>query len=267
VSFDLGAVVPLSVSLTGEDGQPADATAMTVTIMLPDGTTASTPVTSSPIGTYTYEYPTVQAGRHVVRWLATGANAGAYTDMFEVVPADPGALVSLKDAKDQLNITGDSDDAELMRVLRSVTRPVERIVGSVVRRSWTETVDGGHQKITLQRFPVLAVTQVTENGTVLDTSAYTLKRDAGVLTRVSGGCATRWRPGVDNLVVTYEAGRVITGDDVRQAVLIILQHLWDTQRGGFNASPRDADTYDPRFGYSIPRRALELLGEPIPGIA
>ncbi|MDN3356080.1 hypothetical protein [Actinomadura sp. DC4] len=267
MSFDLGAVVPLSVSLVDKDGRPADATAMTVTITLPDGTTASSTVTSSPAGTYSYDYPTVQAGRHVVRWVATGANAGAFTDMFEVAPADPGALVSLADAKEQLNITGGSDDAELMRVLQSVTAPVERIVGSVVRRSWTETVDGGHPKIALQHFPVLSITQVAESGSVLAQSAYMVNLDAGVLTRVSGGAATRWRPGASNIAVTYDAGRVITGANVRQAVLVILQHLWDTQRGGFNTSPRDSDTYDPRFGYSIPRRALELLGEPIPGIA
>lgn len=267
MSFDLGALVPLSVSLTDTAGLPADAGAMTVTITLPDGTTASTPVTSTPTGTYSYTYPTVQVGRHVVRWVATGANAGAFTDMFEVAPADPGGLVSLADAKKQLNIVGDGDDAELMRMLRSVTGPVERIVGSIVRRSWTEAVDGGHQKITLQRFPVLSITQVVESGAVLASSAYMVKLDAGVLTRVSGSYPTRWRVGVDNIAVTYEAGRVITGEDVSQAVKIILQHLWDTQRGGFNASPRDSDTYDPRFGYSIPRRAVELLGEPIPGIA
>lgn len=267
MSFDLGAVVPLSVSLTGADGQPADATAVTVTITLPDGTTASTPVTSSPTGTYTYNYPTVQAGRHVARWLATGANAGAFTDMFEVIPADAGQLVSLAEAKEQLNITGDTDDAELMRKLQSVTGPVERYVGSVVRRSWTETFDGGNPKIALLHFPVLAITQVVESGAVLVSSAYMVKLNAGVLTRVSGSYPTRWRAGVDNVSVTYEAGRTITGEDVRQAVLIILQHLWETQRGGFSASPRDSDTYDPRFGYSVPRRALELLGEPIPGMA
>lgn len=267
MSFDLGAIVTLSVTLTDKDGQPADAGLMTLTITLPDGTTTTQTLTSNPTGFYDFDYPTVQAGRHVVRWVATGANAGAFTDMFEVAPADPGALISLADAKEQLNITGTQDDAELMRMLLSVTRPVERIVGAVARQSWTETLNGGHEKLTLQHFPVLRVIQVTENGIALDPTAYALNADAGILTRVAGTYSRRWSAGIANIGISYEAGRIITGEDVRQAVKIILQHLWETQRGGFSASPRDSDTYDPRFSYSVPRRALELLGEPIPGMA
>ena len=49
--------------------------------------------------------------------------------------------------------------------------------------------------------------------------------------------------------------------DVRLAGLIILQHMWETQRpaaqGPFSQA---SDDYDPRYAYSVPRRAQELLG-------
>lgn len=269
MSWNLGATVPLTTTVTDAAGIPADAGTMTISITLPDGTTDGGTVTSSSPGVYRYDYTTTQPGRHVYRWTATGANSAGYptSDMFEVLPADPGQLVSLVEAREQLNITGTANDAEILRMLQAITEPVERYVGAVGRRTWTETFDGGQTKIALLHFPVLSITQVVESGAVLVSSGYMVKPNAGVLTRVSGGYPTRWRTGADNITVTYEAGRVITGEHIRQAVLIILQHLWETQRGGFSASPRDSDTYDPRFGYSIPRRALELLGEPLPGMA
>jgi hypothetical protein len=49
--------------------------------------------------------------------------------------------------------------------------------------------------------------------------------------------------------------------------LVTLQHNWETRRG-VGSRPTGVvgpeEHYDPRFSYSIPRKALEWLGAPRP---
>jgi hypothetical protein len=268
VTYNLGDVVPLSVTITDANGQPANAGAVAVSVTLPDGTTtASGSITPASTGIYNYDYPTVQAGRHSVRWLATGVNASAYTDMVDVAPADPGQIISLADTKTQLNITGTDHDGELADMIRSVTVVCERYVGAIVRRPYTETFSGGVPRLALTHVPVLSLTTVTESGVTLTPADYRLVGASGVLSRVVGQQIQVWVDGIANVTVTYVAGRTAVEPHVRQAALIMVQHMWETQRGTSGFQARDPDTYDPRYSYSIPRRALELLGEPIPGIA
>ncbi|MBX6358141.1 MAG: hypothetical protein IRZ05_20120, partial [Micromonosporaceae bacterium] len=75
MAWDLGDVVPLSVTVTSASGQPEDATAVHLTITLPDGSTVTQgPIASTSPGVYDYDYATMQAGVHRVRWVATGNN-------------------------------------------------------------------------------------------------------------------------------------------------------------------------------------------------
>lgn len=47
---------------------------------------------------------------------------------------------------------------------------------------------------------------------------------------------------------------------VKLATLMLLDHLWETQRGP-SATPLDVDTGAPTgLGYAVPNRVLELLG-------
>jgi hypothetical protein len=77
-----------------------------------------------------------------------------------------------------------------------------------------------------------------------------------------------WTAGHDNIVVTYVTGPpggVVPGY-IRQGLLVLVEHLWATQRGGSNL-PRKAgagDEYDSRRSYTLPRRVLEAWGEPAP---
>ncbi len=97
----------LSILIRDAAGQPANAGAVTLTITLPDGTTVTPgPIASTTPGVYDYDYVTVQAGRHGVRWVATGANAAAFTDAFDVQPADGSPWISLADVKDHLKRSG-----------------------------------------------------------------------------------------------------------------------------------------------------------------
>lgn len=184
-------------------------------------------------------------------------------------------IFTLAQAKDQVNIaqSNTTNDAELSGVyIPAVTAVVEDIVGAVIHRSVTEVFDGGRAQLLLTTTPVVSITSVTEGGTVLDPVGYVVARDSGVLTRVAGVSAVACLPGMQSVSVAYVAGKAadvtLVEGNVRLAGLIILQHMWETQRpaaaGPFSQA---GDDYDPRYSFSIPRRALELLGEPVGGFA
>lgn len=181
-----------------------------------------------------------------------------------------GMLVTLAQAKKHLNITGSGDDAEITAMVEAVTEPVETIVGSVLPRPYAEVHDGGREAIPLAHRPVLSVTSVTlPGGGTVAAAGWELAADAGVLTRVSGGYAARWESG--RIKISYVAGVATVPAHVRLAALIIVKHMWETQRGGGERDRRFTGTgeqpWDPRRGYSLPRRALELLGDQNAGIA
>lgn len=88
-TYDIGDVVTLTCTVRDEAGALADAEAITCTITLPDGTTTSPTPTHPSTGTYTATYTPAVAGRFAVKWLATGANAGAFADDFTVVAGVP----------------------------------------------------------------------------------------------------------------------------------------------------------------------------------
>lgn len=180
-------------------------------------------------------------------------------------------VISLAEMKAHLNMTDSVSDAELAVFISAASEVVEDYVGAVVQRSVTDVFDGGRSAVLLTVKPVASVTSVTDNGTALDTGAYKVS-ESGVLTRVVGRDAGRFTGGVQSLEVVYTAGQAADTASaprrVKMAALIIAQHLWETQRpaaqGPFSQA---SDDFDPRYAYSIPRRALEMLGEPVGGIA
>lgn len=181
-------------------------------------------------------------------------------------------VITLAEAKLHLNMTDTASDAELAVFISAASEAIEDYIGAVVNRSVTQVFDGGRSQVLLSTLPVSSVTSVTDNGTVLDAGDHTVASASGVLTRVSGSSAAVFSAGVQSLSVVYVAGRAASTSEVparyKLAAQIIVQHMWETQRPAA-AGPftQGQDDYDPRYSYSVPRRALELLGEPIGGIA
>ncbi|WP_433382797.1 hypothetical protein [Streptosporangium sp. CA-115845] len=179
-------------------------------------------------------------------------------------------LVTLAEAKAHLNIPASrtGDDEEISRFIGALTAPIERHVGIVLPVTVTERCWGGRRSLLLAHRPVQSIGSVTlPGGRTVPGSGYDLDGDAGVLHRMAGGHLSCWERG--RIAVVYTAGLAAVPAHVRQAALIILGHLWETQRGtmGTARATRDDEVWDPRFGYSIPRRALELLGGTSMGIA
>lgn len=276
--YDLGETVRLAASVRDADGDLSNASAVTLTITLPDGTTTSPSVTNPPsaTGQYTVDYVPTQAGRHSWRLVATTPN-DAYTDVFDVREAASRAIVSLADAKRHLNIaaTNTAHDDELREHIETTTDVIEDIIGPVVRRTVTETFSGrGTPALVLSHVPVISITSVTEDGTAVDASGYSLGDD-GVLKRVVGYQQMGWRYGTNNITVVYVPGRVVVRSAIREASLELLRVNFRPQLGGnyspFSGGPGDdlGQPGDRRLGFYVPNRVMQLLAgfERPPGMA
>ncbi|MET9088142.1 hypothetical protein ABZX77_40735 [Streptomyces sp. NPDC004237] len=262
--FDLGNTARLAATCTDAGGTATNATGVTLTITLPDGTTVTPAVTNPPAttGKYTYDYATTQAGRHSVRWLFTGP-ACAYTDVLDVRAAAPVMLFSLADGKAQLDIPASSTsyDDEIRHYIEATTAAVEYFVGPVVPRTVTQVLQGGREAWVLHSTPVIAVTSVTPVqawALDVDLSVLDVDTETGVVRRTDGV----WFYSGDYRVA-YRAGRTATNPNISLAGKLILQHLWRTQYGAARG-PSAADDFlateqVPGFGYAIPNRALQLL--------
>jgi hypothetical protein len=278
--YDLGDIVPLGITITDSTGVNANASAVTCTITLPDGTSSSGSVTNPSTGLYNCDFSPSQVGRHAVRWLATGTNASAFTDEFTVRDFADLGIVGLEETKAHLNIptTDTTMDEELRRIIDAASNLCEEYVGVVLgRRTFTsETYDGNTDALRLRSPKAISITSVYENGTLLSASAYSIDPTGQRLYRVGSGTlyATNsygyWSGGMNNIVVTYVAGYLNPPASAKQGVLETIRHLWQTQRGTMSVMGRNLagdETYSTPT-YSLPRRAMELL-DPVglPGLA
>jgi len=173
-------------------------------------------------------------------------------------------LVTLDDVKQHLDITRSTADAELMDYLEAATTVVEQYIGPVLPKTYVEKHAAG-DRIGLFHPPVLSLTSVdpwftTGYGTSYDVSLLTFDAQTGIVYR-SNGYPFYWGP----FKVTYVAGLTVVSQNVRLATLIIIAHLWKTQRP---APPKLPGTHLPEetevpagMSFAVPRRALELLGK------
>lgn len=179
------------------------------------------------------------------------------------------AIVTLADAKKQLNIdpgeTG--DDVELQGFVDAATAAVETQLGQVVDpRTIVEQVSlqMGLSSFLLRSVPVISLTSITslDGSTTWNVGQMRVDGPSGLVTVLSGPLVS------GTAVVTYQAGMVPVQANVQLAAKIIIQHLWETQRGTMGVQlGGDQDTYVAGRGFAIPRRAIELLGSQLPGVA
>nr|WP_062336187.1 hypothetical protein [Herbidospora sakaeratensis] len=239
-----------------------------VTVYQPDGTSAG-PFTGvrDAQGLYYYDFVPSMAGRHIARWVTTAPDA-ADEEPFDVPPPwGEAGIISLTQAKSTLNIDLDDhqDDDEITGFIQAMTGPIERIVGATVRHTHREKVDGGHA-IALNHTPVMSIVSITAIRTGVTApalDALDVDGPTGIIERLDGGRI--YGP----LRIEYVAGRSVIEAYITLAANLILQHMWETQRGSQGVVRRGGqdEIWDPRFGFSIPRRAHELLGDQPPGVA
>jgi hypothetical protein len=270
--IDLGAPVPLAFPVLDDAGNPANADTVTLTVTLPDGTADQPAVTNPPAlpGQYRYSYVPAQPGRHVVRWVAASP-AAAYTDMFDVAPANVPSIVSLADAKQFLGIDPDdtSENDELRAWLAGVTSVIEREKNEVIaRRQITDTDWNEHPRsVRLWHVPVISLDSLASaDGTrTWDVTADVRVNPETGLVRLVNGRQSLY----GDITAVYTAGYQVIPYHLMQASLVLLQHVWETQRGpasvgGGVIGPEE--TADYKQAFMLPRKVREWLGEPRPSV-
>lgn len=97
-TYDLGDPVLLALDVT-VNGVAVQPTTITLTVLLPDGTTATLAPTATAVGHYEVTYTPAIAGTFQARWVTTGAAAGSETYTFVVLPAFAGRYCTVADVR------------------------------------------------------------------------------------------------------------------------------------------------------------------------
>lgn len=176
-------------------------------------------------------------------------------------------VVSLGDVKAQLGIRDTRSDVELSLYVLSASQVVEYFKGPCAVTTFTETVTPcppdamGRQGFVVSNAPLVSVTSITPqypNQPALDLNGLQLDPEAGIAWLFAG-----WTPWA--CTVVYGAGTDSSAlpESWQLAARIIVQHLWQTKRGGAVAVPGsdggDDTSMVPGFAFAVPNRALALL--------
>jgi len=239
----------------------------TVSVVVTDPTGASTTytyaggtVTRTAAGVYTLDVACPTAGRWVAVWTGTGTASDVAEVAWHVESLAP--IVALTEIKNWLRVTATDDDSELEFLALVASDICEDRTGQVWRRrtitAETYDTDGRSEAIQLRSRPVESVTAVTVSGSAV--TDWLLDGRRGLLYRGSATGLAVWPYGVQNTAVTYVAAPTagVVPANIRQGYRVLLQHLWETQRGGAIGGSRTQ--IDPRTGFTVPLRVLQLWG-------
>lgn len=264
MAVDLGDQYRCAFTLKSPAGDLMSSTAMTLTITLPDGS-ALTPlgIVPSSTGVYIHDHLTTTAGRHVARWVGSGANPGAHTEIFDVRPAALIYMISLAEAKAQINQTSTVDDEELRHFVEAATLKCEELRGeAIVRRTFTEVhknvrgsaaLDWPSPEITLQ-------TVAATNGLITWNVADLVVSPSGVVTAKQG--PDLW----GDLNFVYASGYQIIPANFTLACKLLIQRAWATQRGDKGAVHPGGQELSIPYS-AVTRQVTDWLGSGIGGIA
>jgi hypothetical protein len=286
--YPLGQPIRLSTTVRDVTGTLVNATTLTLTVKLAqaDGTWATTGTYASPVndstGTYHQDVPAAdltQLGHYQYSWVATGTGAGVTPPAeFDVYDPFEVAVLPLQDAKDMLGIpqATTTSDTKIQSWIATIETSLEGMTGGplvnrVITAERAEMLSNQTVILVRQR-PLVSVTSIASaSGSNIDISGgLDLDVNAGTIRRKLGlpffGPFFTWLP---QCSVTYVAG---WGTSVpaafNSAARIIVQHLWDTQRGPAALPMGGGDVVTlPGWGFAIPNRAAELLDGSLNGMS
>lgn len=272
--IDLGGEYLAAFDVYDDNGNPANPATAVLTITLPDGTLADTSGLALPpteTGKLRFPYTTVQAGRHLVRWVTTGP-ARAQADVLDVAPAVSTSIVSLAEAKEWLQIDpdDDSDDGLLRFFIESIAGMAEEYKHEViVPRAVTDEIEVGWERARRFRVwsaPLISLTSVASWDGAITWDVTQMRASESGLVKVMAGPLVH-----GDITVTYQAGRQPIPEKYREGALIILQHVFETQRGQGTVMSgvigQEEHYRQPGEWFTIPDKAKEAFGPPRPVVA
>lgn len=124
-----------------------------------------------------------------------------------ITPAPTHDLTSLSTVKAELGVTDRAEDGKLLGYIEQASDVIANHCNrTFALETVTETIrnSGGSCFLLLERYPIVSVASVTENGTPIDPDDYEINGDDGTIMRLCGGRPVRWATG--KIVVTYSAG-------------------------------------------------------------
>ena len=261
-TYELGQTLTFVVQVVDDAGVEADLGGgdPTCSVTRPDGTPTTATVARQSAGLYWGTLTSTQAGRWRGTFTGTGTNSGKlpYTDVVDVWPADPRLIISLADAKAQLNHLTDVNDDELRLFIAATTEIVEHIVGAVLIRTETHIDNGGKTAVLLDE-RATAITSVTVDGVAI--TDYVADLDSGIVYAGSSSTSDRFTSGRQNVVVTYTTGGSSIAPSVIAGARSIAAHLYASSQQSRRGRGRsgDGDGTSLVLGYSVPNAAIEKL--------
>lgn len=132
--------------------------------------------------------------------------------------ADSYHLTTVATVKAELGIaTADqSQDDNLLRWIGQASGTIaamcKRVFGLETVSQVFRTEVGEINALLLARYPVTAITSVTEDGTVLDTTDYEVDAATGLLYRLDGDEGRQWWPSGSKITVAYSGGYALLDD-------------------------------------------------------
>lgn len=263
--LELGSVIPFQFTVTDATGALVNASTISATVNLPDGTTVVRTPTNVGTGTYNLDEPATMVGTWWAVATTTSPNDVSPAQSFYVdATSETVTFVSLADAVEHLRVTNSSNHEQVRRHLIAATKAVEDYTGRKWRRTTItdERHDGGRTALILRASPVQSVTSVAENGTAVASGNWFLRSDAPIVVRGSTTGPIDWAPGEQNIAVTYVAGPPggLVPWAVRQGCLEWCRSMFEAQRGG-GSLPEGAEFMDISVtsASAIPREVETLL--------
>lgn len=179
------------------------------------------------------------------------------------------AIVTIDDVLAQLNIDADDQDSidELQPYIDGVTAVIEDYKREVIEpRAVVERLTlSGRSRFRLWSVPVISLTSIVslDGSQTWDVSGLDVDGDTGLVEVVTGS------PPMGRVKVTYQAGYETVPVNYVRGALVVIQHVWETQRGPGAVTASvvgPEEVHDARFMnmFTFPRKAREWLGAPRP---
>ena len=279
---EIGSTLVWTVYTRDAAGALTDATSPALSVVLPDGTVKTSTahptvvaITKTATGTYRATCVSSLAGRYRATASGTGVANLPFTDVADVVPADPRLIIGLAAARAALDIPAGvrTDDDEIRALVLTATAMIEDVVGPVLSRSVEWTVSGaGRAAILLPEYP--SAVAVAEDGVELVEGVGFCWDEFGALWRGTCPGAGRWsatRP--RNVAITATVGATSVAPNILTAAARLVAHLFNlSQRPRMVLGPDGMEDVSPTpSGYAMPNSVMDMLRPSmagrVPGLA